>query len=146
MARKDDRKGRKETMIAETIPVLEEELVAGKRERVTGRVRVTMHAETVEEVVEQALESIHAHVTRIPVNRDLEPGAPIPVMRTLDGLTIVPVLEEVLVVEKRLRFVEELHIKQQKSVEQVSTAVSLRKQSAQVEQTSEPETRSYTED
>ena len=118
------------------IPVVEEQLKVGIREEVTGMVRVTMRTETVEEVVEQAVESIYAHVTRIPIDREIEKGAPVPAMRTEDGLTIIPVLEEFVVVEKRLRLVEEVHIKQQKTVEQTSTPVSLRRQRATVEHSS----------
>lgn len=120
------------------IPVHEEELKVEKREHVTGKVRVDLHTEETEEVVERDLDTIYAHVTRVPVGRDLEPGAEIPQMRSEDGLTIIPVLEEVLVVETRLRLVEEIHIKQQKTTERVTTPVTLRRQTATVGQQAEP--------
>ena len=48
-------------------------------------------------------------------------------------LTIVPVVEEVLVVEKRLVLKEELHIRRTSQTELVEVPVTLRKQRAVVE-------------
>ena len=48
-------------------------------------------------------------------------------------MTIVPVFEEVLVVEKRLVLKEELHLRKCTSVEAVEAPVTLRKQTARVE-------------
>lgn len=138
MAREDDAERSEKPDDSTVIPVVEEQLTVEKREQVTGKVSVVMHTETTEQVVKQTLESIYAHVTRVPVDRELEPGAPIPQMRTENGLTIIPVLEEVMVIEKRLRFIEELHIKQQKTTEEISTPVSLRKQTATVDPVHEP--------
>ncbi len=120
------------------IPVHEESLKVETREHVTGKVRVDLQTETQEQVVERDLDTIYAHVTRVPVGRDLERGAEIPQMRTEEGLTIIPVLEEVLVVETRLRLVEEIHIKQQKTTERVTTPVTLRRQTATIGQQVEP--------
>ena len=54
-------------------------------------------------------------------------------MRTEDGVTIVPILEEVLFVEKRLVLKEELHIRRRVSTETVQVPVVLRKERAVVE-------------
>lgn len=121
------------------ISVHEEELKVETREHVTGKVSVDLRTETLEQVVERDLDTIYAHVTRVPVGRDLARGAEIPRMRTEDGLTIIPVLEEVLVVETRLRLVEEIHIKQQKTTERVTTPVTLRRQTATVDQSVAPQ-------
>ena len=48
-------------------------------------------------------------------------------------MTIVPVLEEVLVVETQLVLKEELHIRRQRTTEAVEVPVQLRKQRAMVE-------------
>jgi stress response protein YsnF len=48
-------------------------------------------------------------------------------------VTIVPVLEEVLVVEKRLVLKEELHIRRRVDTESVEVPVTLRKQRAIIE-------------
>ena len=48
-------------------------------------------------------------------------------------MTIVPVVEEVLFVEKRLVLKEEMHIRRDVKTETVAVPVSLRKQEAVVE-------------
>src|SRR5215203_4537303 len=83
-----------------------------------------------EQMVREALSSQNVKVTRVPVD---QPVTRVPVIRTENGITIVPVLEEILVVEKRLILREELHIKQEVSHETVEVPVSLRKQRAVVE-------------
>ena len=66
----------------------------------------------------------------MPIDRVVE--AP-PEVRPEDGVTIVPVLEEVLVVEKRLVLKEELHIRRTMEAKPVAVPVTLRKQRAEVE-------------
>lgn len=56
-----------------------------------------------------------------------------PVTRREGDVTIVPVLEEVLVVEKRLVLREEIHVRETLSREEVELPVSLRRQRATVE-------------
>jgi uncharacterized protein (TIGR02271 family) len=114
----------------EAIPVVEETARIDKREVQTGRVKVHTLVETSEQMVREALSSQNVKVTRVPVD---QPVSRVPVIRTENGITIVPVLEEILVVEKRLILREELHIKQEVSHETVEVPVSLRKQRAVVE-------------
>ena len=110
--------------------MVEETARIDKREVQTGRVKVHTVVETSEQMVREALSSHNVKVTRVPVD---QPVATVPVIRTENGITIVPVLEEILVVEKRLILREELHIKQEVSHETVEVPVSLRKQRAVVE-------------
>lgn len=114
---------------AETIPIIEEALQVGTRQVETGRVRVTTKTETVEELAEAELESSEVEVTRVPVNRQVDRA---PDVRTEGDVTIVPVLEEVLVVEKRLVLKEELHIKRSTKTEHFAVPVTLRKQRVSV--------------
>ena len=53
-------------------------------------------------------------VTRVPIDKVVETA---PEIRTDGDVTIVPVLEEVLVVEKRLVLKEELHIRRRVETE-----------------------------
>ena len=76
----------------------------------TGRVRVSTKTETFAEVVRQELQGMRAEVVRVPVNRTLEPGETPPEPRTEGEVMIIPIFEEVVVVEKRLVLKEELHI------------------------------------
>jgi stress response protein YsnF len=54
-------------------------------------------------------------------------------VRTEGDVTILPILEEVLVVEKRLVLKEELHIRRHLARENVEVPVTLRKERAVVE-------------
>jgi stress response protein YsnF len=114
----------------ESIPIVEEELRLDKREVVTGRVRVRTVVDVVEEMAQASLDEETVEVTRVPVDRVVDEA---PAIRTENDVTIVPVLEEVLVVEKRLVLKEELHIRRQIRSEDVQVPVQLRKQRAVVE-------------
>ena len=113
-----------------TVPLVEEEAHVGKRTRTTGRVRIRTEVDEVEQLVTADLVEETVEVERVPVDRVVE--APPPV-RTEGDVTIVPVLEEVLVVEKRLVLKEELRIRQSRSQETEEIPVRLRKQRAVVE-------------
>lgn len=126
---------RRETVppLEEVLPLVEEELRIERREVVTGRVRVRVSTETEERLVSQDLTSEEVDVERVPVGTYLEPGAPVPQVMTENDVTIVPIVEEVLVVEKRLLVREELHIRRRITTEHIETPVTLRRQKAEVE-------------
>ena len=114
-----------------TVPVLEEQAFLDKHVVTTGRVRVVTHSETVEQLAEATLHGESVEVTRVPIDRPVT--GEVPQLRTEGGVTIVPVLEEVLVVEKRLVLKEEIHLCKRETTEQVEVPVSLRRQTAKVE-------------
>ena len=115
----------------EVIPIAEEEVRVEKRQVTTGRVRVRTFVETVQEPVHASLMEETVEVTRVPVGREIDQA---PEVRTENGVTIVPVVEEVLVVEKRLILKEELHIRRNTRTEDVEVPVELRKHRVEVEQ------------
>ena len=119
-----------------TVPVIEETASVGTRAVETGRVRVRTATETVEEVLRESLRSETVAVTRVPVGRTLAAGEAPPGIRTEDGVTIIPVLEEILVVEKRLVLREEVHLRRTASADEVEVPVTLRRQRAVVERVS----------
>jgi stress response protein YsnF len=84
----------------------------------------------VEEIARAELAEERVEVTRVPVGREV---AVAPDVRTEGDVLIVPVLEEVLVVEKRLVLKEELHLRRHVSKENVEVPVTLRKERAVVE-------------
>ena len=113
------------------VPVYQEELSVGKRTVETGRARITKHVEEREVVVDEPLLREDVQIEHVPINRVWE-GAP-PAPRYEADKLIVPLLEEVLVVEKRLMLKEELHISRvQKTVHEPQTVV-LRNESVTVE-------------
>jgi uncharacterized protein (TIGR02271 family) len=119
--------------LEEVLPLVEETLRIERQEIVTGRVRVRVSTETEERLVAQDLTSDEVDVERVAVGTYLEAGAPVPQVRTENDVTIVPILEEVLVVEKRLLVREELHIRRRVTTEHTETPVTLRRQKAEVE-------------
>lgn len=93
-----------------SIPVVEEVASLSKRTVVTGTTTVDKQVQVHEQVISDTLRREGASVERVakgtPVDRDHPPQT-----RIEDGVTIIPVFEEVLVVEKRLVLKEELHIR-----------------------------------
>ena len=122
-----------EKSTVERLELLEEQLKVTKRQVLTGSVRVRIEVDEVEHLVSQELEGERVEVTRVPVDRLLEAGTVLPSMRTEGRITIIPIVEEILVIEKRLRIKEELHITRHDSVEMAEIPVVVRKHRAIVE-------------
>ena len=119
-----------------TIPVVEETARIEKQAVETGRVRVRTETEVLDQVLRESLRSDTVGVTRVTINRTLAEGEAAPVARDEDGVTIIPVLEEILVVEKRLVLREEVHIRRTSADENVEVPVTLRRQRAVAERVS----------
>lgn len=122
--------------MAERIPVVEEQLAVDKRRRQTGTVRVekTAHEEEVPIEAEVAVEEVVVH--RVPVDRLVD--SPVPDRREGDTL-IVSVMEEVMVVEKRLKVVEEIHISRRRRTRHLRRTATRRRETVRVER-EEPKT------
>ena len=114
----------------EILPLVEETATVEKHEIVTGKVRVRTITETLEELTKANLQSGTVEVTRVPIDKVVDMA---PEIRTEGNLTIVPVLEEVLVVTKQLVLKEELHIRRRVKTEAVEVPITRRKQRAIVE-------------
>ena len=115
-----------------TLQAVEETLDVSKHRVVTGTVRVTTLTEVVEEVAQVGLDRYRVEVTRVPVGRVVEHA---PLARSEGDTTIVPVLEERLVLVKQLFLKEELHIRHVVERETISEPVTLRRQRVIVERT-----------
>jgi uncharacterized protein (TIGR02271 family) len=119
------------------VPVLKEELdVSTRRVELDSGVRVAKHVEQREELIDEALTKEEVTVERITVNRRVD--GPIAVRYEGDTM-IVPVLEEVLVVEKRLVLKEEIRITRRKTEFRAPERVTLRREIAAVERIEDPE-------
>jgi uncharacterized protein (TIGR02271 family) len=116
------------------VPVIAEELHVGRRAVPTGGVRVNRRAVGHEELIDVPLRKEHVDVRRVMVDRIVD--GPLPVRR--DGeTTIVPIVEEVLVVQKQYRLVEEIHITKTVTEERHQERVLVQRQEAQVERLDE---------
>lgn len=114
----------------EIIPIVEERVVVGKRVHETGRVHVRTRTETREDMVHADLTRDEVDIERVPMNLELER---VPDVRQEGDVTIVPVVEEILVVEKRLMLVEEIRLRRRQTTEQVSQPVTVATQHAEVD-------------
>jgi uncharacterized protein (TIGR02271 family) len=118
-----------ETIYA-VVPVLAEELEVQTRVVETGKVRLTKVVHEREEQIDEPLWREEVEVTRMPMQRVVE--GPLPV-REEQGTTIISVVEEVLVVEKRWMLREEIHIRQQRRETHQPQRITLRSEEVQVE-------------
>ena len=106
------------------IPIVEETMHVSRREAVTDRVTVRTGVDEHIVTVREELLRGEVAVARVPIDREV--AAPPPI-RTEGDTMIVPVIEERLVVEKRLFLVEELHFTRAQSRETVEMPVTLRR-------------------
>jgi uncharacterized protein (TIGR02271 family) len=112
------------------VPVAEETLSVQKRAVPTGVVRVHKTVREREEVVDEPLMRELVDVERVVVNRVVEAA---PEVRREGDVLIIPVLEEVLVVEKRLMLKEEIRITLQKGEFREPQTVTLRSEEISIE-------------
>ncbi|MDX2150275.1 MAG: YsnF/AvaK domain-containing protein [Bryobacteraceae bacterium] len=112
------------------VPVIAEDLIVDKQAVPTGGIRVHKTVTAHEEVVAMPLLRDRVDIRRVVVDREVD--GPLPVRREGDTI-IVPVVEEVLVVEKRIRLKEELHITRRTFEEHVEERVTLEREDAHVE-------------
>jgi len=112
------------------VPVVQEVMDVQKRWVESGRVRVTKVVHQHEEVVDEPLLREEVEVERIAINRAVD--GPVAI-RHEGEVMIVPILEEVLVVEKRLVLKEELHIRRRRAEVSNPQRIVLRTEEATVE-------------
>jgi uncharacterized protein (TIGR02271 family) len=125
-----------------SVPVIEEELEVGKRRVEGDRVSVRTVSSERTEVVEQPLESMEVEVERIAIGREIDTA---PEIRNDGDTMIIPIVEERLVVEKRLFLREEVHVHRRRVVTQFRQNVTLRSQEVVVERRDAAANRDRTE-
>lgn len=114
------------------IPVIREELRVDKRQVETGHVRVTKQVQVTEETVDTLVNQQTVQVERIPIDQLVDTA---PTVRYEGETLVIPVLEEVMVVEKRLRLKEEVRITYQVETVEQQTPVTLRREEVVVART-----------
>jgi uncharacterized protein (TIGR02271 family) len=107
-----------------------EELDVQKRTVETGTVRITKVVRERETLVDEPLLRENVAISRLPMQRVVE--GPIPI-REDNGTTIISVVEEVLVVEKRWMLREEIHIRKRRTETHQPQPITLRSEEVQVE-------------
>ena len=112
-----------------TLPLLAEEVAVSKQVVETGRVQVARVTHEREQLIDELLarETVEINRTRIGQHVDAMP----PVREEGDTI-VVPIVEEVLVVERRLFLKEEVSIRRVRSTERHQETVTVRHQEAVV--------------
>ena len=117
----------------QVIPVIREEVHVGKRE-VNRQVRIETRVAEREETVEIPLETSEIIVERTPKDELLEA---VPEVRTEGDVTIIPVIEERLVVTKQLYLIEEVRVSHKRSTDIHRETVTLREENVEVHRSGE---------
>jgi uncharacterized protein (TIGR02271 family) len=115
------------------IPVIAEELTIEKEKIVRGSVKVHKRIETREEIVDAPVTHEEVVVERVTVNRLIDDA--VPDVRDEDGVLIIPLIEEVLVVEKRFLLREEVRVSKHRKTENSPQTVTLRREVVDIERT-----------
>lgn len=118
------------------VPIMEEQVVVRRREVERGGVRVHKRVHEREELVEQPAFREEVDVQRVDIGKFVDV---IPEPRQEGDTLVIPILEEVLVVEKRLVVKEEIRITRRRTEETQQVRVTLRQEEAIVERIEENE-------
>jgi uncharacterized protein (TIGR02271 family) len=121
------------------IPLVEERVHIAKREVETGRLKIHVTVEERQDDVAVDLASEEVEIERVPVNKAV---SHLPSVRLEGSTTIIPVVEEVVVVEKRLVVVEEIHVRRKSTKETRNIPVTLRSEQVRIDRSGDLETAS----
>lgn len=112
-----------------TVRLLAEDLSVTKETRETGRVRVSTHTREREALIDEDLARERVEIETIPIARRIDA---IPQIRQEGDTTIIPVVEERLVVDRQLILKEEVRVRRVHTTERHQEKVALRAQEAVV--------------
>ncbi len=129
MATHDSNEGKRLADDTIVIPLHSEELSIGRRQTVHGTVRVEVTTHRRDHVVDELLAREGVEIERIHVGRIVDAA---PAIREEGDLTIIPIVEEVLVTERRLMLKEEIHLRRVRTTDRYQETVSLRSQDVHI--------------
>lgn len=111
------------------VPVIAEELAVGKEVVETGRVRISKKISEREELVDVPLLKEEVRVERVPINLFIET---LPPVRHEGDTMIIPVVEEQIVIQKKLLLVEELRVRKEVIEHHQPQTVTVRKEEVEI--------------
>ena len=110
--------------VGETVvPLLAEEVSVGKRVVETGRVQVTRVTHEREQLIDELLAHETVEIDRTPIGRQIDA---MPAVRNEGDTVVIPIVEEVLVIERRHLLKEEVRVRRVRSMERHQESVTLR--------------------
>jgi stress response protein YsnF len=116
----------------QVVPLHAEQIDVDRVKRETGRVKISTVTRLREHVVDETLSEERVQVSHVDVGRVVDA---VPDIRIEGDTTIIPVVEEVLVVEKRLLLKQEVHITRIRTTTRHQETIVLREQEAIVTRT-----------
>jgi len=111
------------------IPLFEEQASVVKRRVVTGRVQVSTITREHDQMIDEVLEREHVEIERTPINKRVEAA---PAVRQEGDTIVIPIVEEILVLERHLMVKEEVRVRRVLSNENHRERVTLRRQEATI--------------
>ena len=111
------------------LPVITEELKLGRRLVKTGSVRVDKRVQRTSRLIEAPLVREFVDVRHVPKNHVVES---VPPVRKVGSTLVIPVVEEELVVTKRLVLKEEIHLIRRRETQQSRRTVEVDREIARV--------------
>ena len=111
------------------LPLLAEEVAVSKQVVETGRVQVSRVTHQREQLIDELLAHETVEIDRIPIGRQVDT---MPAIREEGDTLVIPIVEEVLVIERRLLLKEEVRVRRVHSTERHQESVTLRHHEAVV--------------
>ena len=111
------------------IPLPVEEVSVSRREIKRANVQIALNTRTREQLIDEELTHVRVEIERFSIDQTVEAVPPI---RQEGDITIIPVVEEVVIVERRLVLKEEVRVRRVSTKEQHQETVVLRQQEAVV--------------
>src|SRR5580700_4663122 len=111
------------------IPLHEEEVSLSRREIKKANVQVALVTGTRGQLIDEELTHVRVEIERVPIDGTGEVAPP---TRQEGDITIIPVVEEIVVVERRLVLKEEVRVRRVSTKEQHQETLVLRQQEAVV--------------
>lgn len=111
------------------VPIIEEEAFLDKRVVETGKVRISKRITEREEIIDEPLFREEVTVERVAVNQYVDQP---PQIRHEGDVMIIPVVQEQVVMQKRLVLVEELRVRKQIIETHQPQSVTLRREEIDV--------------
>ena len=111
------------------IPLPVEEVSVSRREIKQANVQIALNTRTREQLIDEELTHVRVEIERFSIDQTVEAVPPI---RQEGDITIIPVVEEVVIVERRLVLKEEVRVRRVSTKEQHQETVVLRQQEAVV--------------
>jgi uncharacterized protein (TIGR02271 family) len=111
------------------IPVIAEEITVDKKVIESGKVRISKRISEHEELVDVPLFREEVRVERVPINLFVEA---LPPVRQEGNTMIIPVVEEQIVIQKKLLLVEELRVRKEVVEHHQPQTVNVRKEEVEI--------------